>query len=180
MVRVLRLVDFFFFGRERWGGELTFGLDRCYIICLIWPPINVPSPSSDHPLIALGSSSYHRILITIPPPTHPHLLRPTHLSSGKPPIHPKIETAQAYPPSQAQHQTLPPLHTLPRHPHLESARRTGLRSSSEGLTFSPSPVRKRPRDKLKVKVMVLQRARRGWSWIRTKRLSRTSIDGGPS
>jgi hypothetical protein len=33
---------------------------------------------------------------------------------------------------------------------------------------------------LKVKVMVLQRARRGWSWIRTKRLSRTSIDGGPS
>lgn len=147
------------------GWELTFHLD-----CLVIIPSNQ---------IKIKSSFFHRqILIGIPSPIQPHLLRPTHWSSRKPPIYSKIETAQAYPPSQVRHQTLPPPRILRRHLHLrlESRRRTGLRSSSAGLTFSPflpPLVRKRLPERPK-------RARRGWTWIRTKKLNRTSIDGGPS
>ena len=151
------------------GWELTFHLD-----CLVIIPSNQ---------IKIKSSFFHRqILIGIPSPIQPHLLRPTHWSSRKPPIYSKIETAQAYPPSQARHQTLPPLHILRRHLHLrlESRRRTGSRSSSEELTcshFLPPPGLKL---NLPERLKVTERGRRGWNWTRTKRLSRTSIDGGPS
>lgn len=146
------------------GWELTFHLD-----CLVIIPSNQ---------IKIKSSFFHRqILIGIPSPIQPHLLRPTHWSSRKPPIYSKIETAQAYPPSQARHQTLPPLHTLRRHLHLESRRRTGLPSSSEELTFSPSPGLKR----LLGRIMLMGHQEIwGPTWIRTKKLNRTSIDGGPS
>jgi hypothetical protein len=148
------------------GWELTFHLD-----CLVIIPSNQ---------IKIKSSFFHRqILIGIPSPIQPHLLRPTHWSSRKPPIYSKIETAQAYPPSQARHPTLPPLHTLRRHLHLES-RRTGLRSWSGELSFSHfllPLVRKRLLERI---MLMGHQEIWGPTWIRTKKLNRTSIDGGPS